>query len=88
MYTYVGSVRPVGHPCQVDEPTERTIGRVILLDLDLTETLAELQQHVDSQDTGCLDQGVADEDATPYYWCAQPMDVAIAHDSPSSDLLS
>ena len=46
MYAYVGIVRPVGRAQQAGEPAERIVGRVVLPNLDLAETLAKLQQHV------------------------------------------
>ena len=30
-----------------DEPVERVVGREVLQDLDMAETLAELQQHIE-----------------------------------------
>ena len=53
MYTDVGRVRPMGQPEQgADEPTEKAVRREVLLDLDMTETLAELQQHVEGLTLG------------------------------------
>ena len=44
----VGRVRLVGQLEQkADEPAERAVGREILHDLDMVETLAELQQHIE-----------------------------------------
>ena len=47
MYADLGTVRPVVRTQQTGEPTERIVGREILQDLDLAETLAEFQQHVE-----------------------------------------
>ena len=56
MYIDVGRIRPVGRPEQeTDEPTERTIGREVLQDLYLDDTLTELQQHVEGLTLGIPD---------------------------------
>ena len=36
-------------------PTERVFGRVFLQDLDMAETLVELQQHIEGLTFGILD---------------------------------
>lgn len=46
----------MGQPEQgADEPVERPIGRAVLQDLDMVETLAELQQHINELTFGILD---------------------------------
>ena len=55
MYLDVGIVQPVVCAHHVGEPAERTVGREFLQDLDLAETLAELQQHVEGLTLGILD---------------------------------
>jgi len=42
MYADVRSVRPVGRQREASVPVQRAIGRAVLQDLDLAETLAEL----------------------------------------------
>ena len=42
MHIYVGIVRPMGHQQEVGGLAPRNVGRVVLQDLDLTETLAEM----------------------------------------------
>ena len=54
MYAYVGTVRPVGHQQGVSGLARRNIGRAVLQDLDLAETLAELQDHVEGLTLGIL----------------------------------
>ena len=38
-----------------DEPVERNIGRVVLRDLDMAETLTELRQHIEGLTFGIQD---------------------------------
>ena len=58
MYIDVGRIRPVGHPKQgAVEPIERAIGREVLQDLYMVETLSDLQNHI---------QGLTFE--IPYFW--------------------
>ena len=39
----IGHVQPVEEPeCEADVPAERVVGRAVLQDLDMAETLAEL----------------------------------------------
>ena len=53
MYADVGRVRPVGQPEQrVEEPMERVVRREVLWDLDMTNTLAKLQQHIEGLTLG------------------------------------
>ena len=37
-----------------DKPAERTVGRVVLQDLDMAETLTELRQHIEGLTFGFL----------------------------------
>lgn len=60
MYANVGTIRPVVHAQKAGEPTKSTVGRAILQDLDLAQTLAEFQQHVEGLTLGILDVQIED----------------------------
>lgn len=47
MYANVGSIRPVVRPWEASAPVERTVMRAVLKDLDIVETLAQLQDHIE-----------------------------------------
>lgn len=47
MYTNIGPVQLVACPWETDAPVEGAIGRVVLRDLYITGTLAQLQDHVE-----------------------------------------
>lgn len=55
MHANVGIVRPVGHQQGAGGPTQRNIARAVLQDLDLVETLAELQDHIEGLTLGIPD---------------------------------
>ena len=54
MHKYVGTVRIMCHQQEVDEPMQRNVGRAVLQDLDLTETLAELHDHIEGLTLGIV----------------------------------
>lgn len=47
MYTDVGTIQPMGHQQDVGEPVRRNVERTVLQGLDVTKTLAELQDHIE-----------------------------------------
>ena len=55
MYADVGPVQPMGHQREAGGPAQRPVGRVALWDLDLAETLAELQDHIEGLTLGIPD---------------------------------
>ena len=51
-----GHIQPVEEPVQEEnEPVERTVQRAVLQDLDMVETLSELQHHIDGLTFGIPD---------------------------------
>lgn len=73
MHADVGTIRPMGHQQGAGGLAQRNIGRAVLQDLDLAETLAESQDHKEGLTLGnsrCLDQGVTYEAVAPHYWCS------------------
>ena len=55
MHADVGTIRPMGHQHEAGEPMWRNVRRAFLQDLDLTETLVELQDHIEGLTLGILD---------------------------------
>lgn len=55
MYADIGPIRPMARPREVDAPVERVVGRVVLSDLDIAETMAQLQDHVEGLTLGIPD---------------------------------
>ena len=44
----ISRIQPVKEPeSEVDVPAERAVGRAVLQDLDMAETLTELQKHIE-----------------------------------------
>lgn len=55
MYIDIGPIQPMEGLRDVAGPAQRPIGRAILRDLDLVETLAELQKHIEGLTLGIPD---------------------------------
>ena len=59
MYENVGQFQPMGAlEHGADEPAERVVGRVVLQDLDMAETLFELRQHIEGLNFGISDSRI------------------------------
>lgn len=55
MHAYVSTVLPIRHQQEAGGPMRRNVGRAVLQDFDLAETLVELQDHVEGLTLGILD---------------------------------
>ena len=55
MHIDVGTVRLMGHQQEAGEPARRNVGRVVLQDLDMVETLVGLQDHIEGLTLGIPD---------------------------------
>ena len=60
MYADIGPVRPVARPREEDAPADEVVGRAVLRDLDIAETLAQLQDQIEGLTLGILDVWIAE----------------------------
>ena len=51
----IGPIRPVARPQEEDAPAGEAIGRAVLRDLDITQTLAQLQDQIEGLTLGIPD---------------------------------
>ena len=56
MYTDVGTIQPMCHQQEAGEPVSKNFRRAVLQDLDLIETLAELQHRIEGLTVEILQQ--------------------------------